>query len=107
MKWKLTEETVTDKVTRVFLPLDWEATPYGDHWAFAYTTDKPDREDFDFRVEFDESVCNAEQHAIIRLLENAPALLDELSRIGHHVQVDTGHFNRIQRLLAKVEGVEE
>ena len=97
---------MTDTPTKIHLPVEWDATFYGDHWAFAYATDKPAREDFDFRVEFDETVCSDEQHAVIRLLEAAPALFDELSRIGHQVQVDTGHFNRIQSLLAKVEGVE-
>ena len=93
---------MTNTPTKVFIPTEWDATPYGTHWSFAYTTDKPDRDDFDFRVEFDADVGDDERRAVIRLLEAAPAMFDELSRIGHHVQVDTGHFNRIQRLLESV-----
>ena len=30
-------------------------------------------------------------------------MLVELKAIGHHIQVDTGHYNRIQRLIEEVE----
>ena len=97
---------MTDTPTKVFIPTEWEATPYDAHWAFAYTTDQPDREDYDFRVEFDPTVGADEQRAVIRLMEAAPALLDELSRIGHQTTITTEHFNRIQRLLGRIEGTE-
>ncbi len=39
-----------------------------------------------------------------RLRARNAEMLDELRAIGHHIQVDTGHFNRIQRVIAKAEG---
>lgn len=40
-----------------------------------------------------------------RLMKEAPEMLKELKAIGHQVQVDTGHFNRIQRLIERIEGL--
>ena len=58
------------------LPESWEAMPYGGHWSFAYDRNGRAREDYDFRVEFDGTVGETEQAAVVRLLEAAPELLE-------------------------------
>ncbi len=70
------------------LPASWEALPYGDHWSFAYTTERGDREDYDFRIEFNEGVPEAEERAIIALIEFAPSLLKALE-----ILVDGGYVD--------------
>lgn len=55
-------------------------------------------EDFDeLCPEIEEARANA------RLIAAAPQMFAELKAIGHHIQVDTGHFNRIQMLLENIE----
>lgn len=58
-----------------------EALPYGDHWAFSYSTERGEREDYDFRVEFHEGVSEAEERAVIALLEAAPRMLAALKAL--------------------------
>jgi hypothetical protein len=54
-----------------YIPAQWEATPYGSHWSFAYELNGEKREDYDFRVEFTIGVSAHEQAAVIRVLEAA------------------------------------
>jgi hypothetical protein len=56
-------------------PVEWEATPYGEHWSFAYDLANNQREEYDFTVEFHETVDEQEQSAVIHLIEAAPELL--------------------------------
>ncbi|QEL19297.1 hypothetical protein [Limnoglobus roseus] len=76
-------------VSKVFIPTEWDATPYGDHWAFAYTTDTDEREDYDFTVEFHESAGEEEQRSVIRLLEMAPAMLESLQELTRIIEAFT------------------
>ena len=45
-------------------------------------------------------------HPDARLICHAPELYDELSRIHVGTTIATEHFNRIQRLLARIQGEE-
>ena len=60
------------------IPESWEALPYGEHWSFAYTPERGEREDYDFSIEFNEAVDEAEELAVIHLIEAAPQLLEAL-----------------------------
>ena len=59
-------------------PPTWEAIPYGEHWSFAYNLANLEREEYDFTVEFHETVDEPEQKAAISLIEAAPELLAAL-----------------------------
>jgi hypothetical protein len=59
-------------------PQTWEATPYGSHWSFAYNLPNIERDEYDFAVEFHETVAEPERLAVINLLEAAPELLAAL-----------------------------
>ncbi len=53
----------------------------------------------------DSDKCIYASEADKRLIENAPAMLRELKAIGHQTQITTGHFNRLQRLIERIEGL--
>jgi hypothetical protein len=59
-------------------PAQWDATPYGEHWSFAYNLANKEREEYDFTVEFHESIAEPEQKAVIILIEAAPVMLAAL-----------------------------
>jgi hypothetical protein len=60
------------------LPAHWEATPYGTKWGFAYNLANIEREEYDFTVEFHESIDRREEKAVICLIEAAPVMLEAL-----------------------------
>ena len=60
------------------IPTEWNADPYGDHWSFAYVTERGERDDYDFRIEFNEAVDEAEELAVVHLIESTPKLLAAL-----------------------------
>lgn len=64
--------------TAIHTPAEWEATPYGEHWSFAYNLANKEREEYDFTVEFHESIDAPEENAVISLIEAAPLLLAAL-----------------------------
>jgi hypothetical protein len=53
----------------------------------------------------DRDKCIYASEADKRLIENAPEMLRELKAIGHQTQITTGHFNRLQRLIQRIEGL--
>jgi hypothetical protein len=63
-------------------PQTWEATPYGEHWSFAYNLANIEREEYDFTVEFHDTIDEAEQKVVISLIEAAPDMLAELAGLS-------------------------
>jgi hypothetical protein len=64
--------------TAKHLPAQWEARPYGTHWGFAYNVENKTREEYDFTIEFHESISEPEQLTVLTLIEAAPILLGAL-----------------------------
>lgn len=60
------------------LPGPYEATPYDNHWSFACSTGL---DDYDFRVDFCDTIGLKSQLATINLLEAAPDLLQACQMI--------------------------
>lgn len=54
----------------------------------------------------DSDKCIYGSPADMRLIEFAPEMLRELQSIGHQTTITTGHFNRLQRLIARITGEE-
>jgi hypothetical protein len=67
--------------TAKHLPAQWDATPYGMHWSFAYSLANKERDEYDFTVEFHESIDEPEQTAVISLIEAAPNVLAALEYV--------------------------
>lgn len=55
-------------------------------------------------LQVDSDKCIYATDADRRLIENAPDMLRELKAIDHQTQITTGHFNRLQRLIERIEG---
>ena len=66
-------------MTTFQVPTTWQAQPYGGCWSFVYSTEPSEREEYDFCLEFNETVTAAEERSVLALLEAAPQLLVALA----------------------------
>ena len=90
------------------LPAQWEATPYGSHWSFAYNLANMEREEYDFTVEFHETVSEPEGTAVISLIETPPELLAELIGISDawsNAEGGSEVMDYLERRLYTIRGV--
>ena len=84
-------------------PETWDATPYGEHWSFAYNLANIEREEYDFTVEFHETIDEPEQKAVISLIEAAPELLEAAKAFLAWIESGKKGFPSERKLNAAVD----
>ena len=91
-------------MTRFSLPTSWHIEKYDGHYSVAYHG--PDgRDDYDFRVEFTDGAPEAEQSAVMDLIEHAPRLLVALDRLLAAIGAQTVRIDQGDMLGALEEAV--